>query len=159
MWGGKEKNEWRKDARRDRDKCTTTVVYTMSVTTVSPACTTQGYINHVCSHCGASYATDYTAALGHNYQYSYTQAPDYGVEGYDWYACTRCGAGYKDNVNPALRPSGSDAISTINDYISSLGYTVAGGYDSMIGYYGSDLNEIIFSGVCVCQCDSCPNDQ
>ena len=94
---------------------------------MSATCTSQGYTNHVCSRCGASYATDYTSALGHDFQFSYTVAPAVGQQGYDLYVCSRCGATDMQNIQAALQPSMSDAAAAVNSYIASFGVSIGGG--------------------------------
>lgn len=114
---------------------------------VAPLCTSQGYISHFCSRCGASRATDYTAALGHKYQYSYTYTPDCGVDGYDWHTCSRCGDGCKDNSKPLLRRVARMLTPPSITKFFSFGYAVTCGSGTMYGYScGYDMNSIVTAG-------------
>ena len=58
-----------------------------------PTCTEQGYKTYTCSVCGASFNTDYTNALGHNWgEGDVTTPPTCTGEGVRTYTCSRCGA-------------------------------------------------------------------
>ncbi len=61
---------------------------------IDPTCTEQGYNKHACTICGEYYGTDYTDALGHDYQ-SETVAPTCTEKGYALYTCTACGETYQ----------------------------------------------------------------
>lgn len=58
-------------------------------------CATGSYILHYCD-CGATYASDQTAALGHNYV-SEDVIPEDSLQGYTLHTCLTCNHSYKDN--------------------------------------------------------------
>ena len=58
-------------------------------------CATGSYILHYCD-CGATYASDQTAALGHNYV-SEDVIPEGSLQGYTLHTCLTCSHSYKDN--------------------------------------------------------------
>lgn len=73
-----------------------THIYTTIVT--PPTCTEQGYTTYICE-CGDSYISDYTDALGHNWDDGVvTIIPTYEVEGIKTYTCTRCGETMTESI-------------------------------------------------------------
>lgn len=65
-----------------------THIYTPVIT--PPTCTEQGYTTYTCE-CGDSYISDYTDALGHNWDEGVTTTePTYTTDGAITYTCTRC---------------------------------------------------------------------
>ena len=56
----------------------------------APTCLEDGYTTYTC-HCGDSYISDETAALGHNMTYEVETAPTLEAEGALAGTCTRCG--------------------------------------------------------------------
>ncbi len=66
----------------------------------APTCTEQGYNKHTCTICGEYYGTDYTDALGHDYQ-SKNVAPTCTEKGYTLHTCTICGETYQTDSTAA----------------------------------------------------------
>ncbi len=82
-------------------------------TTVDPTCDEEGYIQHVCSVCGATTESDYIAALGHDYTLA-ESAPTCTEPGMLKYSCMRCGDSYEE-VNEAAPALGHDYIAVVTE--------------------------------------------
>ena len=68
--------------------------------TVEPTCTEGGYDFVRCTVCKATYETNFTEPLGHNYDLTDSVAPTCVKDGYDLYICVRCEE-EKETVIPA----------------------------------------------------------
>ena len=86
---------------------------------VEPTLTEKGYVEHVCSVCGASYSDSYTDPLPHEHSYSQRKV-DATCEkgGYTEYTCTTCGYSYRDNEIGAL---GHNYTSTVVEPQAGIG--------------------------------------
>ena len=73
-----------------------------------PTCTAGGYTRNNCQTCSAYFISDYTTALGHQYNYGViTEDPTKTTKGHIRYSCIRCNVGYEDTF-PALTISFED---------------------------------------------------
>lgn len=67
-----------------------------------PTCTAGGYTRNNCQTCSAYFISDYTSALGHQYNYGVIiEDPTKTTKGHIRYTCIRCNVGYEDTF-PAL---------------------------------------------------------
>ena len=66
-----------------------TVVY-------APNCTSQGYTEYTCSHCGDVYRDNYEEAVGHTYT-DVVVEPTCTHKGYTTHFCSDCGYEYADS--------------------------------------------------------------
>ncbi|MGM9600337.1 MAG: hypothetical protein ACI3W5_01960 [Faecousia sp.] len=74
--------------------------------TVAPGCTSQGYTEYTCS-CGSTVKRDYTAALGHSYTVTQSEATCQ-AGGCTVHTCERCGNSYTDGYTDKLAHSMED---------------------------------------------------
>ena len=91
----------------------------MSVQTILPSCTKDGYTLHFCNDCDYSYVTDVTDKKSHSYS-QYSISPTCYTEGYSLNFCS-CGDFFKSDVIPKTDHSliSRETASTC----STLGYT------------------------------------
>ena len=59
--------------------------------TTVPICTEQGYTTYTCTRCGNSYNGNYTAPLGHDYEWTTTKEPTETEKGEEQGVCKLCG--------------------------------------------------------------------
>lgn len=65
--------------------------------TVNATCTSGGYTEYTCKHCGFSYKEDGEPAIKHNYS-TKTVEVSCGSDGYVLHTCTLCGDEYKTDI-------------------------------------------------------------
>ena len=65
--------------------------------TTEPTCTKTGVRTYYCRECDTWLREEVVAALGHDYQYDYTEDATCEKGGYDVYTCTQCGDWYTTN--------------------------------------------------------------
>lgn len=108
-----------------------------------PTCTEQGYTTYTCE-CGDSYISDYTDALGHNWDDGViTTEPTYTTDGTIIYTCTRCNItkteiiprlGAAKRIVPVVLIAGEEYIPYV--YTSSSWHV----YHSLV-YNGANFDE------------------
>ena len=87
---------------------------------VDATCTSDGYTEHICEHCGHNHRDDFTPALGHNYE-DRVVAATCETAGYTEHTCKRCDHSYMDSL---VQPLGHDyqAVVTAPTH-DKMGYT------------------------------------
>ncbi|MBQ9531405.1 MAG: leucine-rich repeat protein [Eubacterium sp.] len=85
---------------------------------IAPTCTEKGYTKHICSVCGNSYQSNYTPALGHNFEtYVFNNDNTDLFDGSETAHCTRCNATDVRNIETTMVYSES-IVASSGDEIS-----------------------------------------
>ena len=113
-----------------------------------PTCEESGYTTYTC-HCGDSYISDETDALGHSYTSRVTTQPTYTTTGIRTYTCSSCGDSYTEvipvitcehNYNSVV----TDPTCTAQGYTT---YTCSKCGDSYVDNYTSKVEHSWGNGV------------
>ena len=131
--------------------------HTFSKETVAPTCTTAGYVKNTCTACDATYPTDETPPLGHDFEKTAVIEPTCDASGYTEETCTVCGFTYESEI---VSPLGHDCTFQIvhptKESNGSITGTCACGYkrtdtlrysDVFPSGYVTDNNQPIAKGV------------
>jgi len=104
--------------RRDCSRCDHYETRNISATghsyephVTEPTCTEDGYTQYICTACGNSYTSDYTAATGHDHKARVT-SPTCTKQGYTTYTC-HCGDSYVSDYTNALGHNMGDWTTTV----------------------------------------------
>lgn len=90
--------------------------------TVDPTCTEGGYSIYTCEKCGKTMQSDFTDALGHDYEEVIIPSTCSEV-GYTTHTCTACGASYVDNETETIEHTWDNGIVTKESTTTEEGIT------------------------------------
>ena len=105
------------------DNSTQDHTHVYNETVVNPTCTEQGYTLHSCTICSDNYKDTYTAALGHNYEWTTTKEPTETEKGVETGICSRC-KGTTTRDIPELNHEHSYHETVIAPTCTEKGYTL-----------------------------------
>ena len=111
------------DDNGNNDNPTQDHTHVYNETVVNPTCTEQGYTLHSCTICSYDYKDTYTAALGHNYEWTTTKAPTETEKGIETGVCSRC-KGTTTRDIPELNHEHNYTETVIAPNCTDKGYTL-----------------------------------